>query len=379
MSISKHFFILAASVALFSCSKMPEPTDNLGNPEFYLEGTINGSQIAINAGDEDYYMYTGTEKDAADITSIFGELSKSSCTNCAPSFKFEFRQQDSTGIIEPSEILKKGTANFWSSSYWEASFFPDVFGDNASSTYLWTFSDGTSLSEKYPKKRFLIEEDIFQQEVCLEVNGDKNICNSISLPNAHITANFSANRYYASFCKAIVECRASAQNHPQSNGAELQYHWESILGSLTVSERNITMVYPFNYPIPIDVIRLTVSDAHQNSASYSKYVVIDPLNAELTPNFNYEVKKIGTSDEKGYGTLVLKYTDSSGKQYSSKNAFDANAQNQFTILSVEEYLTNEKGQPTKKVTFEYTGKLYTAMGSDSVSVENLRGAIAVAY
>lgn len=377
MSFLKHFSIVAISIAAFSCSTPPEPTDNLESPEFYLEGTVNGEAIAIYAGDDDYYMYTGIAADANQITSIYGELSTTKCASCASSFRFEFRQPDSTNVIEPSEILKVGDANFWSSAYWEASFFPDVFGDNSSTNYLWKFGDTAISTVKYPRYRFAIEENVHSYGVCLIVDGSKEICNSIYLQSAPISADFNTNRYNASYCKAIIECRAKAQLTPTNN--HLTFHWQSFLGGISIDERNITMIYPWNYPVPIDIITLTVSDAHQNSASYSKYVVIDPLNAEMTPNFNYEVKKIGTTDKEGFGKMELKYTDNSGKQYSTKFATNANEDNHFTIVKVEEYLPNEKGQPTKKVTFEYSGLLYTAMGAESIRVEGMHGAIAVAY
>lgn len=97
MSFLKYFSFLAISIALFSCSKMPEPTDNLDDPEFYLEGTIDGNDILINAGDEDYYMYTGTEKDATNTTSLYGELSKTTCTNCAPSSNLNLDSKTAQG------------------------------------------------------------------------------------------------------------------------------------------------------------------------------------------------------------------------------------------------------------------------------------------
>jgi PKD repeat protein len=75
--------------------------------------------------------------------------------------------------------------------------------------------------------------------------------------------------------------------------------------------------------------------------------------------------------------IIIEWTDPSGKLWTSNNDLQTSANSSFKIVSVENYLNNENGDPTKKIQVELSCKLYN--GTNSIELKNAKSTIAVAY
>jgi len=75
--------------------------------------------------------------------------------------------------------------------------------------------------------------------------------------------------------------------------------------------------------------------------------------------------------------IVIEWTDANGAVWTSNNDLQTSANSVFKVVSVEDYLNNENGDPTKKIQVEFSCKLFN--GANSIEIKNAKSTIAVAY
>ncbi len=71
----KGLFLFLICIFL-SCGKTELPTPIVGEPIFFFDGQLGGVAKKINAGDNDFYLFTEFSKDDDSVFSFTGRLAK---------------------------------------------------------------------------------------------------------------------------------------------------------------------------------------------------------------------------------------------------------------------------------------------------------------
>src|SRR5688572_26384831 len=97
--------VILICVGLFSaCKKKELPEAEPGNdPQFYFRADVNGTPVTLEAGVNDYYMYSSYWQNATNGCYGFGaQLKKSNCSTCSNSIKIEINDRKNSTMSGPS-------------------------------------------------------------------------------------------------------------------------------------------------------------------------------------------------------------------------------------------------------------------------------------
>ena len=86
-TLSRFFFVCLFLFTL-SCRKKEDPVISKETPVFYFSGSMDGSPLGLNAGENDYYMYSSYIQDANNLYHFIGDLKRSNCSTCGNRFQF---------------------------------------------------------------------------------------------------------------------------------------------------------------------------------------------------------------------------------------------------------------------------------------------------
>src|ERR1700722_6267958 len=90
MRALKNYILLAAVAAtVFACKKehLQQETVTTNAPVFYFNGTVNGTPVSIQAGTNNYYMYSSYSTDSNSLLNFTGNIKPSTCTGCENSIQ----------------------------------------------------------------------------------------------------------------------------------------------------------------------------------------------------------------------------------------------------------------------------------------------------
>lgn len=368
-----HLYMLLLLFGLgYSCKKKsyPESTTN-NDATFYFRGSVDNKAYSIDAGYNDYYMYSSYGKDANNVNNFVGELRNSICGACE---RFEL-------VINDYKVSPAGTPSDIASSLHTGKYqyfgkFPltylVVFNstyNKTPSTYLWDFGDGQSSNSKDPVHSYA-KKGIYN--VCLtitSVNGCvSNICNQVK-----VRTGTSASRTTISATATAIK---KLQFNQTSTGALpiLNYLWDFGDGTQsTVANPSHTYQVDGAYPVSL---RITDSNNDVATAHYNAITQNDMSSCAA----NFIVQSITeediNADPLGLSTVQIKWVDARGVVYTSDNTLQP-ASDYFEILSVEDYELNENNQKTKKLHIKFKTTVYN--GTNAINISNGDAVMAVAY
>jgi PKD repeat protein len=365
-------YILILLISISSCKKDELQEAIVDNPEFFIAGSVGGSDINLVAGDNQYYMYSSFEEKNQTVPQYIGELKTEGCeTNCTESFTLIFTgEKESAEGISGEPELRTGFKSFTNTNAgneYVVTFNPDEsFTSKAIEVeYEWEFGDGTVSQEKNPSHIYVGDNDYF--DVKLSVKTSKGCQSEIEnrvFIKTEATTDF-----------VITQSQRSLAFRPDVESiTPLNYLWEFESGS-TASTPFVD--YQTDPKKGIEKVCLTVTDENGKQSQRCKNLVLKEEYAFCAANYSF--KSGSREDPKGdlqLGTVYLKYTDNTGKTYFSKPNF--NNSNEFELTSIEDYEVNELGMPTKKIEFT-ANTVLTSNDGGTISVENINGSIAVAY
>lgn len=376
--LHKFIFLLLVLTLGFACKDGEIPEPMTGEPVFFFSGTINEEPITINAGDNDFFMFTEFESDDQNVYSYVARLAKlqPDCGDeCEEQLRILIRHNevgpptaDSVGIALDleryefdSEVTIEDTITKFVVQYDNKSISSSPFA-----TYNWTLPEGGFIGETPPV-------DTLQQlgfNVGLEVREDSfAFCNSsivraiTSNPNDNCAVGFDVFSNPTSTSIGITAL-------PSGTGS-FDYSWQNgIIDSATIF---------------IDTIGqycVTVTDAAGCLSTNCLEYVDDSVFGKVycAAAFDYQLdqyQEIISSDPLRLSTVTIEYTDSRGTFYSSKlGAQPANST--FEIVSQMDFEDNENGQATKKITVNFNAFLYNENGM-TLSINSNRSSFGVAY
>ncbi len=377
---------------LASCNKVElDPVD--GEPVFVADLKLDGTAKSWQAGVHDYYMFSSFEKDEFEVHVFSGRFAKKdSLVGESLSFHIRDFQQAGSGQPEVEDALSpgrdfsfadaSGNDTTWvlnlNTTWFAAYNASESITPNLHMQYEWDFGDG------------IIDSNSFEL-----VNHNYN-----SMPqNMPVTLTISASD---NSCSSFIRRRVSVGNNAQCD-MDLLATFNAAVGNIQLNAQPIGS-QPFSFlwsnGATVDSISLDSLSPGQNSASVTVTdnagcTVEAGISAEWMPGvfpnicvagFNYNISEqvdsiltpiITYYDSLQFSKITIVYTNETGIEYRSDK--QPQAPDAFIeIIKLEDYDLNENGEKTKRITLEFTCRLWNESG-EFIDVTDGEAVIAVAY
>jgi hypothetical protein len=359
-------------LVFLACKKEPLPETSIADPVFFVEGSIAGRPLSIQAGVDDYYLNTAYSKDAQQVYVLEGTFLKTNSN--ADIIRFAFRG-NAINSLNVDSTLMVGSVPFRGEpkqdSAYRVHFFSTLFEDSPEVEYSWLFGDGSTAAVANPVYDYRIDGQK-KYNVCVEVSTNagsctNTLCTDVSLPG--VTCN--AGIVYVDKDTANYSYTAVAQGE-----GPFRYEWT--FEGATALTKQVEYCYKDTLGL-VDGVEnacLTVTDAQNCKTTTCENVAVFPEEVACMVNFDYNVEPVLIKDSLDLSTIEIVYVNDRGELFSSRNG-QQQAGNSFNVIRVENYQNNAQGQPT--LLLHIAGKCMLYSASDSLSLEITAGKIAVAY
>ena len=348
--------IALSLIALISCRKEVQKTPVQPDPLFSVDYIVNGSYNTLNAGKDDYYMHSSSDKDEFNIGQLIGELKNSNAIK-TNAFEFKFRSNSKTDL-DLNSVLTLGKKDLTDTNLLQASNTKVRLDLDAQTTdnvikYVWSVNTNLSSALKSPSFVFDSNEDN-DFPVSLQTYFDTGC-----VATTKRCINFSNMSCYGDFAFTKDASLGYTFSVPPYMAGDVShvvwYVNNQVMG--TSKEFNYTFQGAGNYLISADVFF--------NSgcmSCLSKRVLVDygsTYNGCLS-DFNVTYTTFNNASFLQLNTIEINYWDDSGTLYSS--VFSANP-GDIEILEISDYDNNEVGNSTKKIRFSGVVTLTDIIGS----------------
>lgn len=388
--------ILIITVLFAGCQKVELDGPVHGSPVFTASMAVDGVQKTWQAGVDDYYMFTEFEKDPFDVYVFTGRFEQKNGGNGEVlTIRIRDFQQvfqglpDMTGALDPSRafgfVSQSGGDTTWVAEVdtigykinFDAS--PSTVPPNVQVSYGWQFGDATGDTALVPAISHTYDSTFVPNTpVTLMLEGlNANF-------SAFLTKPISPSNNTGQFCSVGFDFDTlnvgSLQIFAQPTGVQpFSYNW---------SDGSTANYYEANNPVGQVNASVTVTDANgcQAIAGVSTQFGGGTVPIFCAADFGYTVELVTVDtlvpivtpgDSLQFSMVTIEYTDGDGTLFRS-DLQDQGPGASFKILEVEDYDDNEQGEKTKKLTVQFTCRLWDAQGN-FIDMTNGEGVIAVAY
>ncbi len=366
-----HFLrlsILLIFIGLFgACEKKKYPESLVINePEFYVDlkgGTVSG---LLEAGINNYWLYSSYSQDQNGLYIYTSELRQKNCASACPnSIRFEINDSKISAAGAAADINSAiYTGSYpYASSQWQVGFKSSF--NKPVLSYFWDFGDGESSTEANP---FHVYKKGGSYKVCLTIkslNGcESTICNFVAV-------GFAPNHCMAYVRDSIVALNTVSFKAQIFGTAPFTYQWDFGDGKSS-SEANPFHTYALRGAYPV---RLSLRDSNNGQAVWNYNTITYGDSSSCVANFT-PLSTVEVNDPLSFSKVVIKYTDASGLEYSS-DAYAQNQNSKFDVLSVSDFEPNERGEATKKIKLRFSVTLYN--GTKTIQFQNSEAVISVSY
>lgn len=378
------YFLLFVVTLFGACKKNALPKDEAeSNPEFYFKCNVNETPVNIQAGVNNYYMYSSHTQDNANVYVYKGEFRQKDCSvGCGYGISIEINDSkvSSPGApMFPDSSLYSGPYQFNDGTleplYYLSSFYPTSQSTSLTGVYCqWLFSDNTpSTSVSQISKLFRTNTT---QSITLNFRDTIN-GGFASHTNVFKIGNYLQGNVFAVRDQPLYPVKYTfGYNITSGNaiGNSYSYLWDFGDGSTSnlTNPSHVFLTTNSYKRVKLTLIATTSLSTSYTCTSYYQapcfsYSVCDAnFNAGFTPIQNIH----------GLSAITIKVTDPSGNVYSS-SSINQSTNSNFEIISVEEFKTNEKGERTKKVKIKFNCSVVS--GSNTLNISNGEAVIAVSY
>ena len=364
--MKKIWYIPLLTIVLFFSCRKKDFTETIPAKEsdFYFNGTIDGNSVSLKAGINNYYMYSSYSQDNTGLFQFHADLKPIGCTDCRTRLQITINDFKNSSFGEAAKI----DSSLLPKSYpilgvpYYAVKFKSLFNKTADS-YFWNFGDNTTSKEANPLH---IYNTAGNYSVSLKINSTDNCQQYIS--NIEKISYPAATTKISSVYMGANDLGFSASAIGVSSN---NYQWTFGDGA---SSNDASPLHSYKIPGTYPVMLRTISN--ENDTIYSRYNVATQTNPmPCLTNYNIEsVTQI--TNPAPFSNVIINWTDENGEVYTSHSLLQS-TKNNFKIISVEDYIANEKGEKTKKIKVNFTCEVYN--GTRVKSLENVDAIICVAY
>lgn len=381
----KKIFLLSFIILLIACRKkdissnVPEVTS--GNTEFYFSGKINNQTTLIEAGKDDYYMFSSVDYDNTIQTYLFsGHFKKTTCSSCPNSLKIIITDDTIIPNTSPSHIYNL-TSGSYSYLYSDSvsvvnNLVMNIYAVpiySASTSYQYIL-DGNSIGNTSNITNYSLSPS--SHTLTCIMNNYTDSCLNNALTNI---LNFnSGDNFYAYFNYSVntlsntVTFTINAQ--PSTVNSYTIYFGDSVF---SVSSNTVQAHY-YSNPNQIYLAKLVAKSNNGKIWTFQNFVTLNPVLSNCLPNYYYNFTSTTSTAYTPFSKIKIEYTSSDNKVYSSKIDFQPSS-SYFTINSIQNYKNNEQNLPVKKVTAQLKCRLFNISNpADFIDIEG-NCVFAVAY
>jgi hypothetical protein len=370
--------------AIGGCKKVDLDEGPSGYPVFIVDATLDGVNLNLVAGDDDFYMFSEFSKDNSEVYTMTGRFAKdANCdSECDKSLSFSIRSSYVTpSVIDfnfENAILLNDPLLYFS--------LDDIVEVNGF-TYLFT----GELVDSFGIPPFFYTWDIIEVDsLIIPYIGESISHTYFGSEDLSVRLKVSTAFGCESYFETIVP---NGNNAPSFCNLDISVDYDS-LGNLLLSpifgnpsmdtfiwNNDSTISTPFSIN-PNSFPNVATLEAFNANCNVEMGIcTIDPgaLTAAF-PQFQVVVQDTTKTEMISVGeqlsAVTIEYQDSTGT-YSSK--FIENSNSTFTITKIENYEDNENGEKTKRLTIDYLNCILKKEGSGELKSISGTAEIAVAY
>jgi PKD repeat protein len=380
--MKKNYFIcliILISVSITSCKKddpKPISQSQAQAPVFSFSGEINGMPLSLQAGMNDYFVSTSYALNQNGVYEFNSSFKNKNCaSNCPNSLSISINDYhtSATEHFVIDSAITAGNYQFAAPSGIPAQFVQSFIGglwNKAGASYSWNFGDNTpvvkttlpTITHKYEHSGIY--------NVALTVLDNTGLCTSTIINT--IKFGQLENTLLGYYSPANIIGDSVLFTTAAAGGvAPYTYLWDFGDGSVSASSAPIHK-YASSGAYSTS---LTIKDANGDTDVQHAYVVVQSSSA--CASYFRPTTLTTVKDSLNLSGITIEWTDPSGVVWTSYNDKQTSENSFFKIISVEDYLPNENGNPTKKMQVAFACKLYN--GSAVIELKNATATIAVAY
>lgn len=344
---------------------MPPSDVNGSDPAFYFKCDVNGAPLKIEAGVDDYYMFSSHYLDTNNVYVYKGELKQKNCSsNCNYRLAIlinDYKVSELSAPMFPDSGLYVGNYSFNDGTpdpvEYNGVFTPLISG--GATTYTWTYSDGQAQYSQQGVRKFKAHRT-YSVSLALDSAGNTANHTNVFKIGSPLQANVTA-----------IKQQGSGLNYNfygASTISPASYSWNFGDG---VTSNSITPNHIYaseNYY----TARLTLVSGAETCESY--YQVPAFYNYRVHANYNNSFQPVPNLNRLSSITLVI--TDPNGNVYSS-SSINQPTGSKVEIVSVEDFKMNSENEPTKKIKIKFSCQANS--GSSLLNITNGEAVIAVSY
>jgi hypothetical protein len=370
---------------LGGCVKEEIPPSQIGEVVFNADFDIDESTKQMEAGNDNWYMFSSFEQDINGLHHFVGELAKDAdCTsNCNEYLKIVISDIESRERVIIEEVFFPSSVPFLEKERDTAQYLVRFNNQSESSTALfnneWDFNNPAIGTSNDINPEIIVDETELPFKASLKVSSGDG-CESVqeqevkSNLDDSCTVNFTVdplmidqidnevifklNKYPASFINNMI-WRIDGQRTP--------FHSFILSNDLYVILPKVSNAeYCVN------------SEVNPDCTSTSCRMLLAPENElpsfDCLSKFDYVIEEL---EQEVFSRVVIEYRDEAGLVFNSRKT-EIDLDDKFEIINIESYERNEFNQATIKVDVRFTAKL-NAENGESIQFNNGFATFAFAY
>jgi len=379
--------ILFCLLILFfsNCKKVETPPTSIGTPIFNLQAELNETALNLEAGNNDYFLFTDYDQDENDVHTFIATFAKIDCLDeCQDTFRVKIRDFQAvnsnqvdiqTALSQPEYLYKNNEPNFSIIADTTFTFSLNLDASNSISNgfltnYVWELDTVVVVSTP---ALFLTYNDILEipSTVRLDVEAMQPPCSSFATASIAPTGNSTVNS-----CSVYISENTGILTAMTNGQSPFTYSWSTAETTPEISTNLLVGTYS-----------VTVIDADFCESQASITLGGNPampincrasIDIDLSEETTIDTQIIPNSDSTNFSKIIIEYVDSDGIFYSSESALqDSTAF--FNILSFEDFDNDQNDNPTQKLDIELECTLFNENGNLPIQLTNGLGTIAVAH
>ncbi len=348
-----------------ACKRGEEPIEQIGTPVFSMAGTIDGANVNLTAGINNYFLFTQYTFDPRGVGIFNGTLAPQPCANCGPSLSIDIRNYTKGIPVIPDSIDHQPNYFFYNSgkdieSYYQLSCVAQPSG-SGTPLISWDFGNNRYSGETNPVVKFdqpglytVVGAAVFPSN-CFSV-----LSQPIYLTPTRVGkyTNFTVN-YPDTHTLLFNSLPVDAAAHVTWDFGDGQQTTGSIV-SHTYANRGLYKV------------RMEYQKGNDTMVFCKNVNTLDFASCK----HNYDYRTAFIVDSLHLSHVVIKWRDANGTVYSSAG-LEQPSSSYFTITEASEYIPNELGNPTRKYSFELTCR--ATNGIRTIELKKVKGVMGYAY
>lgn len=376
-NLEKIALFVFAGAFLVTCKKAETPSNTVvGQPVFSFAGTINSNSVNLQAGVNNYYMYSSYSQSAAGVYSFTGNLQNTNTKANSIQITINDYKVSSlngntfidTSLVPAYYSLNKPGGNPTSDTVRFVAL-PDT--GVTPSSYLWSFGDGSYSSNANPIHIYKHPGDYHTSlNAGLPTCGNEKDSNIVKMG----TQDANTNIIVFSVSKDSLGDGRRMDFNVLYLGTPTKFIW--YFGDTKDTNTNTSPTAKHEYlTAGMYTVMLEVTDVNGNISVYNENIVTSGYSESCV--INYLTFTSPLPNPNALSNVTINYTDGSGIVYTSDSLQSSSSF--FQITSVSDYQKNTSNESTKMLKVKFNCLLFNS-GANPPSISASGTAVmAVAY